>query len=139
MYHRVAIAADDAYGIAVSPANFVAQMEYLSRLRCVVPLIEVLKPATCLQVAITFDDGYADNATTAAPVLASAGLPATYFITTATLGGQHFWWDRLAAGLLGAYTKPNGVDICVGGRDLWLALNSGEACRASLSLIHRRL
>lgn len=139
MYHRVAKAPEDAYGIAVAPDRFLAHVEYLNRLGCVVPLAEILRPTTGLQIAITFDDGYVDNATTAAPVLADVGLPATYFITTGRLGGRHFWWDRLAVGLLGAHAKPTGVDLSVGGRNLWLAFNDAEACRASLNFLHRRL
>lgn len=47
-------------------------------------------------VAITFDDGYGDNALTAAPMLAEAGLPATLFVTTGLLGQKRYWWDELA-------------------------------------------
>ena len=38
------------------------------------------------QVAITFDDGYADNAGEARRILAAAGLPATFFVTVGTVG-----------------------------------------------------
>ena len=139
MYHRVAEAPEDAYGLAVSPDRFAAHAEHLSRLRCVVPLTDIQKPSKQLQIAITFDDGYVDNATTAAPLLASLQLPATYFITTGQLGGRHFWWDRLAVGLLGAHDSLRGVAVKVGGRDLWLALNSPEARRTALQFLHRRL
>jgi peptidoglycan/xylan/chitin deacetylase (PgdA/CDA1 family) len=139
MYHRVAKPADDAYGLAVSPDHFGAQVAHLNDLDCVVPLTDILEPSKALKVAITFDDGYADNASTAAPLLASAGLPATYFITTGRLGGRHFWWDRLAAGLLSNHPKPSGIDVTVGGRALWLALHDPGACLTSLRFLHRRL
>lgn len=139
MYHRVAAPGDDTYGLAVTPDRFNAHAEHLARLGCVVPLAEIRQPGNSLKIALTFDDGYADNATTAAPLLASAGLPATYFITTGRLGGQHFWWDRLATGLLGEYPKPTGIDVSVGGRDVWVALNDAEARRTSLSFLHWRL
>jgi peptidoglycan/xylan/chitin deacetylase (PgdA/CDA1 family) len=52
-------------------------------------------PTQRAQVAITFDDGYADNRA-AAVILAAAGLPATFFITVGRIGERReVWWDRL--------------------------------------------
>ena len=52
-------------------------------------------------MAITFDDGYADNLQVAAPLLAERGLPATFFIVSGTIGsGREFWWDELEGLLL---------------------------------------
>jgi peptidoglycan/xylan/chitin deacetylase (PgdA/CDA1 family) len=139
MYHRVAEARQDCFDIAVAPQRFDDHLRYLTGLGWVVPLADILIPTKTLQVAITFDDGYADNATTAAPLLSEAGLPATFFITTGRMGGQHFWWDRLSAGLVTDYPKPTGIDVTVGGRDLWLALDDQQACRTSLAFLHQRL
>jgi peptidoglycan/xylan/chitin deacetylase (PgdA/CDA1 family) len=139
MYHRVAEPIEDAYSLAVSPKRFTEHVEHLARRGGVVPLAEIAQPADALKIAITFDDGYADNATTAAPELAAASLPATYFVTTGRLGGQHFWWDRLSTGLLGAQPRPQGIDVTVGDRSLWLALNDLQAARTSLRFLHRRL
>jgi peptidoglycan/xylan/chitin deacetylase (PgdA/CDA1 family) len=48
-------------------------------------------------LAITFDDGYRDNLTHAAAVLARYGLPATVFVVTGAVGGgEPLWFDRLA-------------------------------------------
>ncbi len=47
-------------------------------------------------VAITFDDGYANNVTLAAPVLAAHGLKATFFLTTGLADGHELLWvDKL--------------------------------------------
>ncbi len=45
--------------------------------------------------AITFDDGYADNATVALPQLRSRGLSATFFIATGFLDGGRMWNDTI--------------------------------------------
>jgi Predicted xylanase/chitin deacetylase len=42
-------------------------------------------------VVITFDDGYADNARVAAPILASRRFPATVFLVTDRMGGCNDW------------------------------------------------
>ncbi|HEX5765449.1 MAG TPA: polysaccharide deacetylase family protein, partial [Woeseiaceae bacterium] len=42
-------------------------------------------------VAITFDDGYADNVDNALPVLRKYGVPATFFITSDTLETGVMW------------------------------------------------
>jgi peptidoglycan/xylan/chitin deacetylase (PgdA/CDA1 family) len=48
-------------------------------------------------LAVTFDDGYRDSLTHAAPVLARYGLPATIFLTTGYIGTPEMpWYDVLA-------------------------------------------
>ena len=86
----------DMNAIAVSPTNFRAQIDYLKKNFPIVRFEEnwdtVQKPA----IAITFDDGYADNLTEALPILREAEVPATFFISTEHLGvGGEFWWDAL--------------------------------------------
>lgn len=46
-------------------------------------------------VAITFDDGYADNYTTALPILKRHGVSATFFIATDFLDGGRMWNDSV--------------------------------------------
>ncbi len=139
MYHRVAAVQSDPYGLAVHPQRFADQVEHLRALHRVVPLADVVGAGRSTRIAITFDDGYADNAETAAPLLEDLDLPATYFITTGSLGGRRFWWDRLATALLGDHPLPDGVQVPLGRRRLWLALNDAAAREASLRFFHRRL
>lgn len=72
----------------LSPQAFTRQVEFLAAERRVVALSELVatiragdapQPGT---VAIVFDDGYRDNLTVAAPILANYGLPATLFLAT---------------------------------------------------------
>ena len=52
-------------------------------------------------VLVTFDDGYADFAANAWPVLRQYGVPVTLFVTTDGRDdpSTRFWWDRLSAAL----------------------------------------
>ncbi|WP_246408501.1 polysaccharide deacetylase family protein [Microvirga lupini] len=83
--------------IAVSPELFERQMSFLARNYIVFPLGELLARFARRElpkgsVAITFDDGYLDNATNALPILARYGLTATFFVTSdAVLGKGSFW------------------------------------------------
>lgn len=105
MYHRVAELAADPQLLAVSPRNFEAHLKVLRRYH-VIPLRRlaahlrswrVMRPA----IVITFDDGYADNFTQAAPQLQASRLPATIFVATAHLDTPHeFWWDDVERLLL---------------------------------------
>ena len=102
MYHRVADLACDPWGLAVHPERFAEQLEMLARRRTPLPMdafVARLRAGTLPRdaVAVTFDDGYADNLHNARPALAAAGVPATLFVATAAIGSPHgFWWDELA-------------------------------------------
>ena len=45
-------------------------------------------------VAITLDDGYADNLTNAWPVLEQEQFPATVFVAVDSVGGQNDWMAK---------------------------------------------
>ena len=90
-YHQVKDPAND--NSTVSPDAFREQMQYLKQHYRVVPLGEGVKAVSARGqavrlVAITFDDGYLDNATVAAPILRSAGLPACFFVATDMIGSR---------------------------------------------------
>lgn len=65
----------------ISPERFEQQLSWLSRRRRVVSLEETLTRSLKENlVAITFDDGYRDNLTTALPLLEKYSLPMTLFV-----------------------------------------------------------
>jgi peptidoglycan/xylan/chitin deacetylase (PgdA/CDA1 family) len=48
---------------------------------------------------ISFDDGYADNATVALPILQRHGVPATFFVASGFLDGGRMWNDTVIESL----------------------------------------
>jgi len=51
-------------------------------------------------VAITFDDGYADNVKLAVPVMDALGLRATFFVVAGLIGTDgELWYDRILHGI----------------------------------------
>lgn len=63
--------------------------------------------------AITFDDGYADNAANALPILQRYGMPATFFIATSFLDGGRMWNDTVIESIRGCQTPE--LDLTAGG------------------------
>lgn len=131
MYHRVAALARDPWGLAVSPENFAEQLALLRRHRTVMPLEDLLRMERegCLPpraIAITFDDGYRDNLTNAAPALAAAGMPATLFLATGPMRRQRgYWWDVLESMVLDA--GPVRGSVRIGATDVAIVLGPSEA------------
>jgi peptidoglycan/xylan/chitin deacetylase (PgdA/CDA1 family) len=91
-YHRVLPERDALLAGEPHAEEFEHRMRWVKANFNVLPLIEAAhalkqdrlpKRALC----ITFDDGYADNFTVAAPILRRLGLPATFFVTTGYLDG----------------------------------------------------
>lgn len=120
MYHRVASASDggDPLQLCVDPGRFQEQVALIRSLGEIVPLDAIAgdRRSKGVRFAITFDDGYADNALSAAPVLQSFDAPATVFVVAGAVGsGSTFWWDRLA-GLLFRDGAPPRVELTAAGR-----------------------
>ena len=99
MYHHIsATPAGGPFGAAltVTPGDFDAQLRYLRERGCAAVSVDRLVrdvrdgSRTGCEVALTFDDGYADAAHVAAPLLRRYGDVGTFFITTGFLGtGGH--------------------------------------------------
>ncbi len=115
LYHRVTRLRNDPQLLAVSPAHFAEQLDVLARTLRPVPLGEVAAGPE-RAVAVTFDDGYADNLHEAEPLLRRAGVPATVFATTGRTGsGGEFFWDELDRLLLQDDPLPPELTIDLGG------------------------
>jgi peptidoglycan/xylan/chitin deacetylase (PgdA/CDA1 family) len=99
-YHRVARAPDPLRARMLAAGEFRGQMRMLSRFFRPVALAEGLRTLRAgtlppRSVAVTFDDGYADNVQVALPILLAEGVPATFFISTSYLDGGRMWNDTV--------------------------------------------
>lgn len=104
IYHRVTTLASDPQMLAVTPDNFRQQMNYLKGNYSLARLEDDWSLLPKPGVIVTFDDGYADNALEALPILEEIGVPATFFVTTSMIGThQEFWWDELERVILGKW------------------------------------
>lgn len=84
-------------------AGFEKQVRFLSRFAHVIRLSEAAEriaagePLPPRAVALTFDDGYADNLHVATPVLNRYDVPGTFFLVPGFLDGRlGAWWEDLA-------------------------------------------
>ena len=99
-YHRVCQQPDALIAGNAHAGGFRRQMQMLACAFNVLPLVDAVErmhagTLPSRAVCITFDDGYADNAEVAAPILAHYGLPATFFIATGFLDGGRMWNDTI--------------------------------------------
>lgn len=100
IYHRVLTRPDPLFPGEVDQVEFNRQLGLLKSMFNVIPLLDAvhhLRAGTLPPRAacITFDDGYADNAEVAMPILQKHGLPATFFIATGFLDGGRMWNDTV--------------------------------------------
>lgn len=100
IYHRVLPQPDELLPDEMHAERFDEVCRWLRTWFNVLPLDEACRrlgegslPARSL--AITFDDGYADNLEVAVPILRRHGLHATFFIATGFLDGGRMWNDTL--------------------------------------------
>lgn len=114
IFHRVLPGPDPLAPGEMYAERFDALVGMLVRLFNVLPMDEALArwkkgslPARAL--AITFDDGYADNFTIACPILVKHGVKATFFVASGFLNGGIMWND-VAREALRAY-KGDEIDL----------------------------
>jgi peptidoglycan/xylan/chitin deacetylase (PgdA/CDA1 family) len=103
--HRV-VSEDDPFFPGIPREQFAAEVAYLARHHRVLPLAELVeamlagRPLPRGAVAITFDDGFADNFHLAYPILQRYGVPATIFLVFESIETGRFPWPERVAYLL---------------------------------------
>lgn len=102
---------------AVTETMFAEQVRYLAARYRLVRASELLEAVhdrrrrEPIPVALTFDDDLRTHATRAAPVLKSAGVPGTFFLTGASVRAPTtFWWERLQCAVDRGLGLPAGLD-----------------------------
>ena len=143
-HHRVyADGERPLYRLGVSESVFAAQVEVLAR--------EGLAPVTVSEglarlaagrpghtIAMSFDDGYADNVWRALPRLQAVGGHATFYLTAGLMEERRApWWDELAHALERAREPHVPAALWNGDRDLPLATAAGR--RAALAQLVPRM
>src|SRR5437764_205622 len=118
IYHRVADDPVDPWGLCVSPDKFAQHMEVIQESGFHTAYVSELADAFRARrlargtVAITFDDGYADNLDAARPILERHGIAASHFATAGYIGSDEpFWWDVLDLVFLRTKQLPDALSI----------------------------
>jgi len=100
IFHRVHPRRDALFPGEMHAELFRERLQWLQSTFTVMPLAEAVAarargtlPARAL--CVTFDDGYADNAQVALPILRELGLHATFFVATGFLNGGRMWNDTV--------------------------------------------
>jgi peptidoglycan/xylan/chitin deacetylase (PgdA/CDA1 family) len=105
LYHRIEDLPSDPQLLCVRRDHFAEHLAVLRDFFTPVSLSTAVesarRTAADRHVAVTFDDGYADNLHNAKPLLQEYGVPATVFVTSDYVdSGREFWWDELERILL---------------------------------------
>jgi peptidoglycan/xylan/chitin deacetylase (PgdA/CDA1 family) len=100
IFHRVLPEPDPLFPGEITAPGFEQICRWLADWFNVLPLDEAAlqlqqRRLPSRALAITFDDGYADNRTVAGPLLKRHGLPCTFFVATGFLDGGRMWNDTL--------------------------------------------
>lgn len=101
LYHHVGpLRAGTPPTLTVSPAQLERDVRWLRArgYRFVVPSEVERDPPASRAVMLTFDDGYADLADHAFPILERLGARASVFVVTERLGGRADWDDAIGLG-----------------------------------------
>ena len=99
-YHRVLPRPDPLLPGEVDAAAFRWQLAFLARHFQMLTLREAMDRLhngrlRRLTAVVTFDDGYANNAEVALPIMRSLGVPGTFFVASGFLDGGRMWNDAV--------------------------------------------
>lgn len=138
IYHRVLAEADPLFPAEIDASRFEQHLRWLKANFTLISLAEAVVhlrndtlPARA--ACITFDDGYADNATIALPLLQHHGVAATVFVATGFLNGGRMWNDTVIELVRNA---PSRIDLSAAGFGRYQLLTVADRQAAISSLIN---
>ncbi|MGZ9739428.1 polysaccharide deacetylase family protein [Pseudomonas sp. GNP012] len=150
MLHRV-LASDRAAALphrnelCVGPKAFEHLLAWLKKHFDCVPLMDILQSGTPRsdrpKVALTFDDGWRDNAVNAFPLLQEYQVPASIFLSTDFIGSrQRFWWESIGETLWNSHGEQARRHLIerlqLAGRALPTLCDDPDEQRRSLALLN---
>lgn len=133
LYHRVRQLDFDPQLLAVTPAHFAEHLEVLSRVAQPMSLRDLVVrlgsgSSATHRVALTFDDGYADNLHAAGPLLERFAVPATVFVTSGYVDGdREYWWDELERLVFRSRVLPARLRLTIDGLSFGFDLDAASA------------
>lgn len=136
MYHRIANLNCDPWQLSVSPKNFEEHLQVIKKYSRPVLMREMSARLQYFSlgrkyIAITFDDGYADNFHNAKPILEKHGVPATFYVTSGAVNSrEEFWWDEIGRLTMEAGKLPEVFDMTIAGKRYCWRINCKEEPRA---------
>lgn len=144
LYHRVARVDSDPWSLSVTPQHFAEHLEVLRKYARPLGLQQLnrdLEEGKRLhrRIAITFDDGYADNLHNARPLLERYNIPATVFVASGYVGYEHeFWWDELERLFLQPGRLPETLRLNINGSNYQWELGISAVYSEDAYQRHRR-
>jgi peptidoglycan/xylan/chitin deacetylase (PgdA/CDA1 family) len=121
LYHRINELNTDPQLLSVTPERFAEHLQIIRRYGKPVTLQQLIETIqygslSSRAIAITFDDGYADNLHNALPLLEHYSSPTTFFVTTGYIDREReFWWDELDRLLLQPGVLPETLTLTING------------------------
>lgn len=142
-YHRVGSYDLDTHRLAITAEDFLAHMRHLADQYAVMPLEDLCErlgssSLPSRAVAVTLDDGYLDNLTIVAPILADLGISATFFVTTERLDERHeHWWDVLELIMTSTADRSPALDLNGDGTDVRVVTTQSDLVSVHKALIEQ--
>ena len=103
-YHRIVADSSDNDNLFADEKGITADV-FEAHLRFMLKHFEPVRPADIvsslekpgMRFTVTFDDGYEDNYSVAAPILRRLGIPACFFVVGDYVDSDRlFWWEQLS-------------------------------------------